>query len=149
MGFLDKAKAAANELAAKADTALASQGFGGPGGGLGAPGGGDAEKLFRDLGVLQYQEATGRPASAEERHRVMTALHELETRGVIRSFTLQTAPPPAPGAAAGGWGGTPAGAHGAPPPPGGAGGWGGHGEGGAAVPPPPGTASPVGAPPAP
>ena len=31
MGFLDKAKAAANELAQKADTALAGSGLGGPG----------------------------------------------------------------------------------------------------------------------
>ena len=31
MGFLDKAKAAANDLAAKADTALAGSGLGGPG----------------------------------------------------------------------------------------------------------------------
>ena len=32
MGFLDKAKAAANDLAAKADTAMANAGLGGPGG---------------------------------------------------------------------------------------------------------------------
>ena len=32
VGFMDKAKAAANELAAKADTALAGSGLGGSGG---------------------------------------------------------------------------------------------------------------------
>jgi hypothetical protein len=111
MGFLDKAKAAASDLAAKADTALASSGLGGPG----ASGGGDAEKYFRDLGVLTYLEANGRPAAPEDRLRVMTALQELEARGAIRSFALHTSPPPAPGiAAAGGQPGFPP-----PPPPGG------------------------------
>jgi len=107
MGFLDKAKAAASDLAAKADTALASSGLGGPG----ASGGGDAEKYFRDLGVLTYLEANGRPASPEDRLRVMTALHELESRGSVRSFALHTAPPPAPGTAGSG------GQLGYPPPP--------------------------------
>ncbi len=102
MGFLDKAKAAANDLAAKADTALANSGMGGPGGSAG-----DSDKYFRDLGVLAYLEANGRPASPEDRERVMAALTEMESRGAIRSFTLQTsaaqsgAVPPPPGAAAG------------------------------------------------
>ena len=100
MGFLDKAKAAANDLAAKADTALASSGMGGPGGGP------QPDKLFRDLGVLAYLEANGRPAPEGERDRVMGALREAEQRGAISSFALQTgapAPgsvPPPPGAAA-------------------------------------------------
>jgi hypothetical protein len=111
MGFLDKAKAAASDLAARADTALASSGLGGPG----ASGGGDAEKYFRDLGVLTYLEANGRAATPEDRLRVMTALQELEARGAIRSFALHTSPLPAPGmAAAGGQPGFPP-----PPPPGG------------------------------
>jgi hypothetical protein len=114
MGFLDKAKAAASDLAAKADTALASSGLGGPG----ASGGGDAEKYFRDLGVLTYLEANGRPGATEDRLRVMTALQELESRGSIRSFALHTAPPPAPGIA--GPGGQPG--YLPPPPPGGGGG---------------------------
>ena len=92
MGFLDKAKAAASDLAAKADTALASSGLGGSG----APGGGDAERYFRDLGVLTYLDATGRPGAPEDRARVMASLQELEARGSIRSFALHTSPPPAP-----------------------------------------------------
>ncbi len=119
MGFLDKAKAAANELAAKADTALGSAGLGGP-----SSGGGDSEKYFRDLGVLAYLEASGRPAAPEERLRVTAALQELEARGAIRSFVLQTAPPPPPGAA---------GSSGYPPPP---------RAGAAPVPPPPAPAAP-------
>ena len=126
MGFLDKAKAAANELAAKADTALGSSGFGGPA----APsGGGDANAYFHDLGVLTYLEASGRPASAEDRARVMTALQELDGRGALRSFALHTAPPPAPGMAGS-----------VPPPPGMA--------GSAAPPPPPGPSAPFVPPPA-
>lgn len=98
MGFLDKAKAAANDLAAKADTALGSSGLGGP-----KASGGDADKYFRDLGVLSYLEANGRPADPEERRRVMTTLQDLDNRGAIPSFALHTSPPP--------------GAAGSPPPP--------------------------------
>jgi hypothetical protein len=121
MGFLDKAKAAANDLAAKADTALGSSGLGGPK----ASGGGDADRYFRDLGVLAYLEANGRPADPQEHLRVMTALQEMDTRGAIPSFALHTAPPPPPGTAAlGSQGGSPPlpGAAGSPvpPPPGGA-----------------------------
>lgn len=111
MGFLEKAKAAANDLAAKADTAMA-------GSGLGGPGGGQPDKLFRDLGVLAYLEATGRSAPEGERERVIGTLQEVEQRGGIPSFALQTvapAPgsvPPPPGAPA-----QPAAQHQPPPPP--------------------------------
>lgn len=96
MGFLDKAKAAATDLAAKADTALASSGLGGPGG----VGGGDAEKYLRDLGVLAYLDATGRESSSADRERVLGALRELESRGALSSPALRTSPPPPPGGAA-------------------------------------------------
>lgn len=104
MGFLDKARATASELAAKADTALAGSGLGGPGA--------DADRYFRDLGVLTYLEANGRAVSSDDRERVMEALRAMEARGEIRSFALHTnvaaagTVPPPPGAAA------------APPPPG-------------------------------
>jgi len=90
MGFLDKAKAAATDLAAKADTALGSSSLGGPK----ASGGGDADGYFRDLGVLAYLEANGRPPDPAEHLRVMTALQEMDARGAIRSFALHTSPPP-------------------------------------------------------
>ena len=134
MGFLDKAKAAATELAAKADTALASAGMAGPGMAAAR----DADRYLRDLGVLAYAEATGRPFSTEERERVLAALRGIDAAGGLPSLTLQTAPPPPPGAAAaGGWSGSVGGAAGSgggggvsappPPPPG----------GGFAPPPPP------------
>lgn len=46
-------------LSAKADEALASQGLAGP-----SVGGKQADKFFRDLGVLAYLDATGRPSDA-------------------------------------------------------------------------------------
>lgn len=92
MGFLDNAKAAASNLAAKADTALS----GATGGG--APRPGDADKYFRDLGVLTYQELTGRPVDAAERERVLDALRDFDAQNALR-FMLQTTPPPAPGMA--------------------------------------------------
>jgi hypothetical protein len=98
MGFLDKAKAAANDLAAKADTKLGSSGLGGPA----APVAGAADRYFRDLGVLTYLQASGRPADAAEHQRVMAALQEMDGRGAIHSFALHTAPPPPPGTAAAG-----------------------------------------------
>jgi len=84
---MDKARAAASDLAAKADSARASGS------------GGDTDRYFRDLGVLAYLEACGRPAPSEERERVMDALKGMEARGAIGTLTLQTAAPPPPGAA--------------------------------------------------
>ncbi len=130
MGFLDKAKAAATDLAAKADTALASSGLTGQR----PPGSGDAEKLFRDLGVLTYLESTGRPTDQGERERITVSLRDLESRGLVPSFALHTSPPP-PGAgganAAGQATSTP------PPPP------------ASSTPPPPPPAASMPAPPAP
>lgn len=111
MGFLDKAKAAANELAAKADTALANSG-------MAAPGGQSTERLLRDLGVLTWLELNGGPQPEGERDRILSALRDAEQRGALGPLTLRSAaPPPAsvpppPGAA---------GAPQNPPPPPGAG----------------------------
>jgi hypothetical protein len=77
-----------------------------------------ADSLLYDLGVLKYQEATGRgnPFITSEIERVTKAIQEQEQSGTPISFALRTsASPPPPGAA----GATPP-----PPPPG-------------AVPPPP------------
>ena len=131
MGFLDKAKAAATELAAKADEALTNVGGAGP-----STGGKQAERFFRDLGVLAYLDATARPADASERARVVDALRTIESQGGIPTFALQTAAPPPPGAAAAGYAA-------APPPPGAA------AAGYAAAPPPPGAAGGSAAPPPP
>jgi len=124
MGFLDKAKAAASDLAAKADTALANSGLGGPGA-TASP-----EKLLRDLGVVAYLEATGRSAPEGEKERLMGTLRELEATNVLAPLVLHTTPPP-PGA-----GSPPPGA--VPPPPGGAPGM------PTAGPPPPGGPAPAG-----
>lgn len=112
MGFLDKAKAAANDLAAKADTALANSGLGGPGAAV------SPEKLLRDLGVVSFLEATGRTAPEGERERLLAALSELETAGTLPALVLQTTPQP-PAAAAPPQAGVTPPANGAasPPPP--------------------------------
>lgn len=116
MGFLDKAKAAASDLANKADAAMASSGLGGTGF--------STEKLFRDLGVIAYLEATGRQAPEGERDRVLGTLREAEQHGSIPSFALQTAAPaagtvpPPPGAAAQQAQQAPPAPQMAPPPPG-------------------------------
>lgn len=131
MGFLDKAKAAATELGAKAETALSDAGLTGPSGGP------PPDRLFRDLGVLAYLDATGRPAEAAERERILAALRDAESQGAVRNLALQTAAPaagtvpPPPGAAQ------------QPPPPPGAGGQpeppqsSPYSAGGQAAPPPP------------
>lgn len=93
MGFLDKAK----DLAAKADSAIANSGLGGPGSGAK-----EADKLYRDLGLLAYLEATGRPVEEADRTRLLDGLRSMESQGQLPSFALTTAvppPPPPPGAA--------------------------------------------------
>ncbi|WP_256840878.1 hypothetical protein [Ornithinimicrobium cryptoxanthini] len=110
MGFLDKAKAAATDLAAKADTAItqASSNWSGAGGG-------NAEHLLRDYGLLTWREQHGQPVDAAEFARVREALQALDGEGRLRDLPLQTSPPPPPPS------------YQTPPPP-----------GGAASPPPPG-----------
>lgn len=111
MGFLDKAKAAAMDLQQKADSAMSNAGMMG-GSPMGAPGGGGgpggpADRLLRDLGVLTYLNAAGRPGSSADYQRIMEQLRSLEGSGQLN---LQLAP-----AAPAGYG-----APGAPPPPPGA-----------------------------
>lgn len=113
MGLLDKAKAAASDLAAKADSAMNNMSSTATGG----PRPADLDKYFRDLGVLTYLEASGRPADAAERERVLTTLRDLDSQGAIRSFALQTTPPPAPGMAGAPMTPPPPGMAGATPPP--------------------------------
>lgn len=104
MGFLDKAKAAAMDLQAKADTALSNGGMmggnpmGGPGGG-----GGQADRLLRDLGVLTFLNAVGTPGSADDYNRIMDSLQQLRSAGQL-NLSLSPVmgapggPPPPPGA---------------------------------------------------
>jgi hypothetical protein len=111
MGFLDKAKAAAMDLQQKADSAMSNAGMMG-GSPMGAPGGGGgpggpADRLLRDLGVLTYLNAAGRPGSSADYQRIMEQLRSLEGSGQLN---LQLSPAAAPGF----------GAPGAPPPPPGA-----------------------------
>ena len=93
MGLLDKAKAAASDLAAKADSAMNSMSTTA----TGAPRPADIDKYLRDLGVLTYLEASGRPADDAERERVLGVLRDFDAQGALRTLTLQTTPPPAPG----------------------------------------------------
>jgi hypothetical protein len=106
MSFFERAKAAANDLAAKADAEMKKAGISTPGGTgvMGGAGGGAADRALRDLGVLSFLEATGRPASAEDKARVLATLHELESAGRLGQLSVSRPPgaggPPPPGAAA-------------------------------------------------
>lgn len=118
MSFFDRAKAAATDLAAKADVAMQQAG-------INTPGGAGGDRTLRDLGVLAYLEATGRPVEPADRERLLAELRELESSGRLGPLTLTpsyapgTPPPP---------GGYPPPPGGTPPPPG-------------ATPPPPGAAA--------
>ncbi|WP_109472259.1 hypothetical protein [Ornithinimicrobium cavernae] len=101
MGFLDKARAAASDLATKADTALSQAS-------ASWSGAGDAERLLRDYGLLAWREQHGQPVDPADLARVRGGLQALEQEGRLAGLQLQTAPPPPP----------PGGAS-APPPPGG------------------------------
>jgi hypothetical protein len=93
VGFLDKAKAAASDLAAKADTALNN---------AGAAGGPDPATLYRDLGRMTYDEHAGRPVDAEAKARILAVLADLDQQGKLAPQQPEAAPapPPPPGAAA-------------------------------------------------
>ena len=98
MGFLDKAKAAAMDLQQKADTAMSNSGLMG-GNAMGSPGGGGsgsssaaADRLLRNLGVLTYLNASGRPGATEDYHRIMDELRGLEASGGL-NLTLTPAAP--------------------------------------------------------
>ena len=84
MGFLDKAKQAANEMAAKADQAMANAGISGP---AGAPGGMGANRAadaaLRDFGLITWREAHGHPVDASEKERVLHTLQGLEAGGQL------------------------------------------------------------------
>ncbi|MBA2697034.1 MAG: hypothetical protein H0U62_14635, partial [Actinobacteria bacterium] len=106
MGFLDKARATATDLAGKADHAINQATSGG--------GDRDQQRHLHDLGVLAYLEAQGRPVDEEARSRALSGLRELESQGRLGSLALSSSPPPAPGA---GSPPPPPGGHPAPPPP--------------------------------
>ncbi|UJH71714.1 hypothetical protein [Ornithinimicrobium sp. INDO-MA30-4] len=97
MGFLDKAKAAANDLAAKADTAInqATQ----------SGGERETDRYLRDLGILAFRAERGEPVDEEARQRALKALSDFEQQGRLGSLHLSHTDPPPPG--------------GPPPPPGG------------------------------
>lgn len=112
MSFFERAKAAASDLAAKADVAMTQAGINTPGAG------GGADRALRDLGVIAYLEATGRRVDPADRERVLATLRELESSGRLGPLTVTPAhgapgapppPPPPPGYA----GDAPS----APPPP--------------------------------
>lgn len=124
MGFLDKAKAAANDLAAKADSALSQAS-------ASWSGAGDAERLLRDYGLLTWREQHGQAVDEADLTRVRDALQALEGDGRLATLQVHTQPaPPPPGSQPPGAqpAPPPPGAQPAPPPP-----------GGAEQPPPPGT----------
>lgn len=123
MGFLDKAKAAATDLAAKADTALNSAETSIAGGANPK----QAEPMLRDLGVIAYLEATGRPLPDGEaqRQRCVEGIQAIESQTTL-NLQMSSSPPPAPGTTTG----APPAAPAAPPPP-----------ASAAPPPPPGAAA--------
>ena len=150
MSFFERAKAAANDLAAKADAEMKKAGISTPGVGASSGAGPAPDRALRDLGVLAYLEATGRAADPAERERVLASLRELEASGRLGPLTVTPAPygspgapPPPPGAAAAGATPPPPPPPGAtpppppPPPPGGA------------TPPPPGGTTPPGSTPPP
>ena len=83
MGFLDNVKAAAQDLTASVDQQLSASNASR-----------DAERHFRDLGMLTYLQHTGRVIDDADRTRVFEALRAAEAAGAIPAFTLQTGAPP-------------------------------------------------------
>lgn len=131
MSFFDRAKAAAGELAAKADQAMANAGIAGPAAG---GGGGEMDAALRDYGLISWREHHGQPVDATDKERVLEALRRMESAGQLQALRVgapassgsagsslfggsagPVAPPPPPGAAAAA--ASAPGAPGAAPPP--------------------------------
>lgn len=111
MSFFERAKAAATDLAAKADTAMGNAGLmGGTPGMPGAPGAGPAagpaDRALRDYGLLVWREQNGGAVDAAVKERVVGALREMEAAGQLAPLQVALGasapaggPPPPPGAA--------------------------------------------------
>lgn len=87
MSFFERARVGYESLAGRADTAFDSA--------TASKELGDIDQHYRDLGVLAYLSATGRPADGGAQERLLQALRAMEQRGAIRDFTLQTSEAPA------------------------------------------------------
>jgi hypothetical protein len=82
MGLLDRTKQAADEVRQSLGGAGASR---------------DSEQHYRDLGMLAYLTATGRPIDEADRQRLISGLWSMEQSGRLPAFRLVTsAPPPSP-----------------------------------------------------
>ena len=81
MGFMDKAKEAADDLKASFATTEVR----------------DSEQAYRDLGMIAYLTTTGRPIDEADRQRLVNTLWALEQQAKLPPFRLGvTSPPPAP-----------------------------------------------------
>jgi len=80
MGFMDKAKEAADDLRSSFASSEVR----------------DSEQLYRDLGMLAYLTATGRPIDEADRQRLISGLWAIEQGGKLPAFRLVTAAPPPP-----------------------------------------------------
>ena len=80
MGFMDRAKEAAEDLKAS----FASNEVR------------DSEQAYRDLGMLAYLATTGRPIDEADRQRLVSAIWAIEQQGKLPPFRLVTSPPPPP-----------------------------------------------------
>ena len=80
MGFMDKAKEAAEDLKAS----FASNEVR------------DSEQTYRDLGMIAYLTTTGRPIDEADRQRLINTLWAIEQQGKLPAFRLATAAPPPP-----------------------------------------------------
>ncbi len=89
MGFLDKAKAAATDLARQADSALSQATQGG--------GQHETDRYLRDLGIASFLEQQGRQVDEEARRRALAGLRDLESQGRLGSLAASSTPPPPPG----------------------------------------------------
>ena len=80
MGFMDKAKEAAEDLKASFATTEVR----------------DSEQAYRDLGMIAYLTTTGRPIDEADRQRLVNTLWGLEQQAKLPPFRLVTSPPPPP-----------------------------------------------------
>jgi hypothetical protein len=61
--------------------------------GLGSADARSSEQHYRDLGMLAYLTATGRPIDEADRQRLISGLWDIEQQGRLPAFRLVTSPP--------------------------------------------------------
>lgn len=84
MSFFERARSGYEQLAGRADEMMDR---------TGPQQVGDVDRIYRDLGMLAYLAASGRPHDESVRGELLSVLRAMEERGAVRDFLLSDGRP--------------------------------------------------------